>query len=110
MLKLFIYFNIYFLFMKKFQTFSLLYILNIIYFSEFSFAAVWWSELEQSQANANIILSFFSTELLLNIIFACVTIVLTFLLSKIVTSRLTSYLEKSYAWEESGREELVWVL
>jgi small conductance mechanosensitive channel len=96
--------------MKKFQTFSLLYILNIIYFSEFSFAAVWWSELEQSQANANIILSFFSTELLLNIIFACVTIVLTFLLSKIVTSRLTSYLEKSYAWEESGREELVWVL
>ncbi|MBT3729430.1 hypothetical protein HOF65_00725 [bacterium] len=53
--------------------------------------------MEQSQANANIILSFFSTELLLNIIFACVTIVLTFLLSKIVTSRLTSYLEKSYA-------------
>ena len=96
--------------MKKFQTFSLLYILNIIYFSEFSFAAVWWSELEQSQANANIILSFFSTKLLLNIIIACVTIVLTFLLSKIVTSRLTSYLEKSYAWEESGREELVWVL
>lgn len=95
--------------MRKFKIFSILYALNIVYLSDFSFALA-SNETEKSQENANIILSFLSTDLLLNIIFAMITIVLTFFLAKIITSRLTKYLEWNYAWEESGREELVWVL
>jgi small conductance mechanosensitive channel len=96
--------------MRKIRIASFLYLLSIIYFSEFSFAAVWASELDKTQENTNIILSFFSTDLLLNVIFAWVTIVWTLALAKIATAKLTSYLEWTYAWEESGREELVWVL
>lgn len=96
--------------MRKFKIFSYVYILGIVFFSDLSFAAVWASELEQSQQNTNIILSFFSTELLLNIVFAWFAVVWTLVLAKFATARMTTYLENSYAWEEKGREELVWVL
>ena len=71
---------------------------------------VWSKELEQSSQNISIITSFFSTELLLNIIFATISIILTIILSKLITAKLVSYLESSYSWESWGREELIWVL
>jgi len=96
--------------MRKFKIFSFIYLLNITFFSELSFAAVWKDELAKSQENTNIIMSFFSTDLLLNIVFACLVIVGTLILAKFATARMTTYLENSYAWEEKWREELVWVL
>lgn len=96
--------------MRKFKIFSFIYLIGIIFFSELSFAAIWWSEIEQSQQNTSIMLSFFSTELLLNIVFAWLAMVWTLGLAKFATARTTKYLENSYAWEEKGREELVWVL
>jgi hypothetical protein len=45
--------------------------------------------------------------MLLNVLFAIITIVLTFAISKIVTVKLTNYLEDSAADQESNREELV---
>lgn len=99
-----------FLFMRQFKIFSLIYTLWIIFFSELSFAAVWANELEKSQQNTNIILSFFSTDLLLNIVFAWIAAIWTLALAKFATAKMTNYLENSYAWEEKWREELVWVL
>lgn len=95
--------------MRKFKIFSLLYILNIVYFSDFSFALA-ANEVDKAQQNTSIIFSFFSTDLLLNIVFACVAIIWTLALAKFATARMTNYLEWTYAWEEKGREELVWVL
>lgn len=95
--------------MKKFKTALYLYLLSIVYFSEFSFA-IWASEIDKTQENTNIIFSFFSTGLLLNIIFAWFTIIWTLIFAKFVSARLSSYLESTYSWEENGREELVWVL
>ena len=96
--------------MRKFKIFSFIYIVGIVFFSELSFAAVWSNELQQSQQNTNIIVWFFSTELLLNIVFAWFAVVWTLALAKFATARMTKYLENSYAWEEKWREELVWVL
>ena len=96
--------------MRKFKIFSYVYILWIVFFSNLSFAAVWAGELKQSKENTNIILSFFSTDLLLNIVFALLAVVWTLLISKFSTARMTSYLENSYSWEGKGREELVWVI
>jgi hypothetical protein len=53
--------------------------------------------LAKSQENTNIIMSFFSTDLLLNIVFACLVIVGTLILAKFATARMTTYLENSYA-------------
>lgn len=86
------------------------YMLSIAYFSEYSFAAVWSNELEKSQNNTSIILAFFSTDMLLNVIFAWFTVILTIILSKIAASKISSYVESSYKWKESGREELIWVI
>ncbi len=96
--------------MKKLNLFSLVYTFGIVFFSELSFAAVWWEELAQSQQNTNIMMSFFSTELLLNIVFACITMVWTVLMSKFATARITTHLENSYGSEGQWREELVWVI
>ncbi len=99
-----------FFIMRKLKIFSYIYLIWIVYFSDFSFAAVWKEELAKSQENTNIIMSFFSTDLLLNIVFAWFAMVWTLVLAKFATARMTSYLENSYAWEEKWREELVWVL
>ncbi len=96
--------------MKKFKVITSLYLFSIVFFSEYTFAATWANELEQSKQNTNLIMSFFSTELLLNIVFAVFAAIWTLAIAKIATAKMTSYLEWTYAWEESGREELVWVL
>jgi len=96
--------------MRKFKIFSYIYLLGIIFFSEFSFAAVWNEELAKSHENTNIIISFFSTELLLNIVFAWLAMLWTVFLAKFATARITNYLENSYKWEDNWWEELVWVV
>ena len=95
--------------MNKFKTVAFLYWLQAIFWSPATFSA-WANELEQWKANTNLILSFFSTELLLNLIFASVVIVLTFFVSKVVSAKLTSYLENSADGEGGNKEELIGVL
>lgn len=95
--------------MKKIIISFFLYLLNIVYFSDFSFAAD-DSKTGSAQNNANTIIWFVTTDLLINIFFATIVIIATFFLAKVVTHKLTKHLEESYAWEKSGREELVWVL
>jgi len=80
-----------------------------VYFSESVFAD-WSNGIEKSKDNSNILFSFLSTDLLLNVLFAIFTIICTFTLAKFSSSRMSTYMENSYAWEESGREELVWVV
>jgi len=96
--------------MRKFKIFSYVYLIGIVFFSELSFAAVGWSELEQSKQNTNLIMSFFSTELLLNIVFAWMAVVWTLTLAKFASSKIASHLENGVWWEEQWREELVWVV
>lgn len=72
--------------------------------------AVGANEAEKSKENVSIITSIFSTEMLLNFIFALFVIILTFFLSKIVSSKLSSYMETIADWEWANREELIWVV
>lgn len=97
--------------MRKFKIFWILYVLSAVFFTEFSFAAETNEKgTEKWTENTNIIMSYINWDLLINIFFAIITVILTFLISKLVTSKLVKYLESSYAWQESGREELIWVL
>lgn len=95
--------------MRKFKIFSILYILSTVYFSELSFAATDNTSTKWTE-NTNIILEYLNWDLLINILFAILTIIFTFLIAKFITSKLIRFLEWSYAGEESWREELVWVL
>jgi small-conductance mechanosensitive channel len=72
--------------------------------------AVGESEIEQTQWVAQIILWFFSTEVLLNIIFAVVVLILTIVTSKFIQSRLFGYLESANIWDEASKEEVIWVI
>ncbi len=96
------YFNIYLFFMKKI---SLIFFFLFI-FLEKSFAI--WNEIDKTKENVSFISSFFSTELLLNIVFATIVIIATFALAKWMSFRIANYIEKTWNWE--SREELVWVL
>lgn len=95
--------------MKKIKSIAFLYSLLAIINTNISYA-IWNNELEKSQENVSIITSFFTTELLLNIVFAAITIIATFILSKIVSAKLSNYIESLSDWEETNREELAWVL
>lgn len=90
--------------MKKISL-SLLFLL--ICFNK-TFAAIWANEVEKSKEHVNFISNFLSTELLLNIIFATLIIIITFLLAKAVSMRIETYITKTGDWET--REELIWVL
>jgi len=72
---------------------KLLFLISLFFLGVSNVFAVAQNELERSQQNVSIITSFFSTDLLLNIIFATIVVVLTFFISKIASSKLTSYLE-----------------
>jgi len=86
---------------------SFLFILFFIFLSN-SFAAVWANELEQSKEHVSFISNFLSTELLLNIVFATLVIIITLWLAKAFSMRIESYIERTGNGE--SREELVWVL
>lgn len=96
--------------MRKFKIFSFIYLIGIIFFSKISFAAVWSNELAQSKENTNVIMSFFSTWLLLNILFATLVIILTVILARVASSRIWSYIENGWDWDWTWREELAWML
>ncbi len=102
-------FSYIFFIMNKIKIWSFLYVLISFFNTATSYAAVWQNELDASKQNVSIISNFFTTELLLNIVFALVTIVFTFFLSKLASSKLAWYLEWTWDWE-SNREELIWVV
>ncbi len=72
--------------------------------------ALWQNELDASKENTSIILNFFSTELLINFIFAIFAIIITILVSKVVRDRMWGYLENTMWSDGDGREELVGVI
>lgn len=59
--------------------------------------------------NANFILGFFSAENFMKLFLAIFVIILTFFFSKVISSKLVSYIERN-ATEETSREELTGVI
>ena len=87
-----------------------IFLLVIIVLSfQWSFAAV-APEVQEEWLRTNLLATLFSTETLLNIIFAIVIIVLTFVISVIVRTKLFSYLERSIGQSGNGKVELVWLV
>lgn len=84
-------------------------LLSILVFTLFleSSYAVWTEEIEQTQWFVTLLLWIFSTETLLNVIFAILTIVLTFVTALIVKMRLFWYLERTVGQSGSWKVELV---
>gem|GEM_PF-1171410 len=95
MLKYYCILYISFLFMKKIKLFLNILFLNFIFFKSSVFAVVSSSDVETSQENISIITNFFTKDLLINIVFAIIIIIFTFLLSKFLTSKFTHYIERS---------------
>ena len=96
--------------MNKFNLSFLFYVLISIYSFDNVYALTSGDEKEIAEENVNILLSFFSAEVFLNIIFAIISIVLIFFITKVLNSKLTGYLEGMYSWEGSGWEEIIWVV
>lgn len=67
-------------------------------------------EAEQTSDFIGTLFSFFSTQMLLKVIFAVIVVILTFVISKVVQSRLFWYLESSSLGAQEGKEELIWVI
>jgi len=65
-------------------------------------------EMALASENTNMLMQFFSIEMLINILFALIAIVMTFFISKIVDAKIVKFAEKN--WDSENREELVWVL
>ena len=78
-------------------------------FTELAFSA-WEKEVGQTTSFINTLLNIFSTEVLLNLVFAVITILLTFIISRIVRNKLFIYLERSSIWKNEWKDELIWVI
>ncbi len=74
------------------------------------YSATSWGEVEQTASFITVLLSLFSTEVLLKVIFAIIVIILTFVISKLVRVKLFGYLESSSLWAQEGKEELIGVI
>jgi len=98
------YFNMYLFFMRKIS----LFVLFLFVYLDKTFAVIWVDELEKTKEQVGFISSFFTTDLLLDIVFATLVIIATFTLSKVVSKKIEIYISRSSNWE--SREELVWVL
>ena len=85
-------------------------VLCILFFPVVAFAAIGDNEVEQTKSTLELISGFFSTQLLLNIVFAVVVIVLTFIVSKFIQSKLFGYLEAANIGDESNKEEVIGVI
>jgi len=85
-----------------------IFLLALSFFIFYSKTFAIWKEIDKTKENVSFISSFFSTELLLNIIFATVVIIVTIALAKWVSLKIANYIERTWDWE--SREELVWVL
>ena len=83
----------------------------IIFLATFDISHAIWNgekELEQAQENTNMLMNFFNVEVLINILFAVIAIIITLIISKIVNSRIIAFAERN--GDSENREELVWVL
>lgn len=96
--------------MLKIKKFLFLFILHFVIFIPSTFALVSSQDKQTTNENVSIVFSFFSKELFINLIFALIVLIATFFLSKIITSKLINYLEKTAEWEWRNKEELIWVL
>ena len=68
----------------------------------------WDVKSDKASENSNIILSIFTLDTLINIIFAIIAIVITIIISKVLNSKIGSFIERWWSWE--NREELAWVM
>lgn len=89
-----------------------IFLLAAIFFSFYTqaFAVAWWSEVAQTQDFVSTLVWFFSTELLLKIIFTVIVVVLTLLISKLIKNRLFGYLERANIGDEWSKEEIIGVI
>ena len=95
--------------MKKAIKLLVFYIFQIFLFSPISFA-IGEKELDKVDENTNILLSLFSTDFLLNIVFVIFIFILTIFISKIITTKLSNYLERTDWLKWQNKDELIWVL
>lgn len=73
-------------------------------------AAVTGWEVEQTRDTASMLAWFFSTELLINIIFAVCILVFTIIVSKLIKWKLFGYLESANIGDEASKEEIIGVI
>lgn len=70
----------------------------------------WTNEVEQTQDFLSTLTSFFSTELLLKIIFTVIVVILTLVISKFIKNKLFWYLERANIGDEGSKEEIIGVI
>lgn len=89
---------------------KIIYLLTVVFLfiNNVSAAKSGDKELDQAGQNANALMAFFSIEMLINIIFAIIAIVMTLIISKVLDWRIKKFIETWWTWE--NREELAWVL
>lgn len=68
------------------------------------------NEVDTARENTNIISSIFSADFFINIIFAVVVILASILLSKIVVSKISGFIQTRYTAENSNTEEIAAML
>ncbi len=73
-------------------------------------ATIGQEQAEQTESFAQTVLGVFSLEIMLNIVFAVVTIIATIIVSKFVQNKLFRYLENSNIGDEGSKEELIGVI
>jgi len=98
----------YFLYLFFMKNFFYLIVLFFLQYSYVSAGSVWEKESETTGSNIGIIIDFFTTDLLINIFFAIIIIIITIVSAKIISSRMLSYIEHSWEWE--NREEMAGVI
>jgi len=69
---------------------------------------VWNNEFEKLPDNSNILLKLFSFEMLLNIIFAIIVVIVTFIFSKVLSSKISWFIERNDT--DWNKVELSWVI
>jgi len=67
-------------------------------------------EVEQTKSTAGMLVWFFSTELLINIVFAVFVLVFTIITSKFIKWKLFGYLESANIGDEASKEEIIGVI
>ncbi len=92
--------------MKKFILLFAIYFSLVVSAS----AATWDTEADQTQSFLTVLLWVFSTETLLKIVFAIVAVFITLWVSKFIQSRLFGFLESANIWDETSKEEIIWVI
>ncbi|QFR39450.1 mechanosensitive ion channel family protein [Candidatus Gracilibacteria bacterium 28_42_T64] len=96
--------------MKKLKLLFIVYITALIIDLPSGFAATLGDQnLEQAKQNTSAFTRFFSAETLLNLVFAVVVMILSIVIARIVSAKLTSFLERNGS-EGGGSEEMAGML